>query len=316
MIGINLKDKSIVTDHYNLMRDYLVHRNTMYSYEEINNWVKKITNNEYCFREIIIAESTELEKIIESVSNVGLLNLADRSSEDNKKGKYLIYVYSSFASLRGSYFDSADYSALYMIKKLDLVVCPYCNRNFITNTRILKKDGDDKVRRTAQFDHFHSKSEHPYLALSFYNLIPICSSCNFIKHNNQIKINPYAIVNSDDHIVFDCEFDRNFSRYKVGTSHMSNDFRKSWLVLGLEELYRAHEPYVDDLAARIILYKSMYKDDLPKYFEKWSRKTNISLASISKEDLKRVIIGNHYLEEDLNKHPLSKLTKDIVNKYG
>lgn len=50
--------------------------------------------------------------------------------------------------------------------------CFYCNKDFITNF-----DTDKKVS-TFQLDHFFDKGTYPYLALSFYNLIPSCYVCN------------------------------------------------------------------------------------------------------------------------------------------
>src|SRR5690606_37151236 len=49
--------------------------------------------------------------------------------------------------------------------ELNVKTCPYCNRQY---TFTIEK-GTKNIR--PEFDHFHSKSEFPYLALSFYNLI-------------------------------------------------------------------------------------------------------------------------------------------------
>lgn len=71
-----------------------------------------------------------------------------------------------------------------VLNSLNLSVCPYCNRQYIFGA-----DNNRKVG--AQFDHFYSKSKYPYLALSFYNLIPCCPTCNNAKGKEQIEINPY-----------------------------------------------------------------------------------------------------------------------------
>ena len=68
-----------------------------------------------------------------------------------------------------------------LAKKLKVNVCPYCNRLYTTTVVKRKKVGisieKSKLIRP-EFDHFYIKSHHPYLALSFYNLIPSCKVCN------------------------------------------------------------------------------------------------------------------------------------------
>jgi len=51
-------------------------------------------------------------------------------------------------------------------------ICPYCNQNYAFT---LAAD-DGEFRPT--LDHFYSKSEYPFLAISLYNLIPSCYTCN------------------------------------------------------------------------------------------------------------------------------------------
>ena len=44
---------------------------------------------------------------------------------------------------------------------------------------------------TFQLDHFYPKDEFPMFAVSFYNLIPVCGTCNSIKNNTNFNIYPY-----------------------------------------------------------------------------------------------------------------------------
>jgi hypothetical protein len=53
---------------------------------------------------------------------------------------------------------------------LGINTCLYCNRNHI------HYDYGKKIGTT--LDHFYDKATYLYLALSFYNLIPSCYSCN------------------------------------------------------------------------------------------------------------------------------------------
>src|SRR5690606_14812699 len=59
---------------------------------------------------------------------------------------------------------------------LDQHTCIYCNREYIFVYR--KNEGKGMV---PQFDHWFPKGDYPLLALSFYNVIPSCATCNAIK---------------------------------------------------------------------------------------------------------------------------------------
>ena len=88
-----------------------------------------------------------------------------------------------------------------LAKALDVSVCPYCNRNFI-NTR-----GDSHSGR--QYDHFFSRDKVPYFALSLYNLVPTCSTCNHMKSNNeQMECCPFdkRLLENENRLRFNVEF--------------------------------------------------------------------------------------------------------------
>lgn len=60
--------------------------------------------------------------------------------------------------------------------------CFYCNDSEITiisrKSPSRNKPKDNKGRMLFDLDHFYLKSRFPFLALSFYNLIPCCGICN------------------------------------------------------------------------------------------------------------------------------------------
>ena len=60
-------------------------------------------------------------------------------------------------------FDKRDF-----ISKTRLRVCPYCGLTII----------EPSNRTKHQIDHFFPKGKYPFLALSYYNLIPSCDKCN------------------------------------------------------------------------------------------------------------------------------------------
>src|SRR5207253_911367 len=82
-----------------------------------------------------------------------------------------IFDYERFSKGQG-----LEWSAYSLTQNLGLNTCSYCNRNY-TLTVIHNKNKNKGIIRP-QLDHFLSQTDHPLLALSFFNLIPSCSTCN------------------------------------------------------------------------------------------------------------------------------------------
>ena len=102
-----------------------------------------------------------------------------------------------------------------VLKKIKVTVCPYCNRQYIFTL--------SKGKARPQLDHYYPKSKYPYLALSLYNLIPSCSTCNMAKSSLDTMetpiLYPYEEEMGDD-IKFEIrkKKDCNFVRVLQGIS--------------------------------------------------------------------------------------------------
>ncbi|PMG51152.1 hypothetical protein [Vibrio splendidus] len=117
-----------------------------------------------------------------------------------------VFNYKAFISKKNiesnlSNVNSKNWCGYQLAYHLGSRVCVYCNRNY-TNT--LRIDNMGKVR--PQLDHFYPKSKYPYLAISIYNLIPSCSTCNtslkidtdMLDDNYEdLYLNPYEKMISD-----------------------------------------------------------------------------------------------------------------------
>lgn len=192
----------------------------------------------------------------------------------------------------------------WLATRLSIKTCPYCNRQY---TFTIKTDNGVK-RIRPQFDHFYPKSEYPYLALSFYNLIPCCPTCNHTKKNEEISIHPYETSFGDE-----CKFkivdfvDRllsldNFdSKFKLDFTSNNNNIS----VFGLKELYNQHDDYVSEIVFKSKAYNDGYYESVKKTF---------SRLGLSSSQMDTLIFGNYV---DVAKHenrPLSKLTKDLLDQ--
>ena len=196
-----------------------------------------------------------------------------------------------------------------------MVVCPYCDRNFIFNTKTDEEEGEG--RRTSQIDHFYPQANFPFLALSFYNLVPTCGWCNFVKGNkwntnpNNFVIHPY-----DNRFNFDANFlvkiiDSKFY-YKADSlkiefqEDLPSRVKNHIEAFHLKDLYSKHNDYALELIQKKYAYSESYIDSLFKQYEGTLFK--------NREDILRLVTNNFVEEENLSKRPLSKLTRDIVRQ--
>lgn len=191
----------------------------------------------------------------------------------------------------------------WLSKQLNVKTCPYCNRQY---TFTIEK-GTKTIR--PEFDHFHSKSEFPYLALSFYNLIPSCSICNHTKLDDLIDTSPY-----------NNGFEDNF-RFRVKTKtgeeasldwaleeDIEIDFSNDNLNIGafaLKELYNEHIDYVKEIIDKAQAYNHSYYASLIDSYKGLGKQ---------EADIDRFIWGNYLENAEHEKRPLSKLTKDILQQ--
>jgi len=291
MIPIKITDKAIIDKHYKGI--YALFQPA--EIDKINMWLATYQLN---FEQLIKAKPKELRCIKKRIKSGQYANW-----ETNEIPELIKETYSKFSK-----FSIQQYCGAELIRNLKITVCPYCNRTFINN---FNKDG--KVKRSSQIDHFFPKSskKYPYLALSFFNLIPSCYSCNHSKGSKKINLSPYELKSSDEALKFTVSFPKENGGYNLDNIDLQMDivkeFKKNADEFGLEDLYSNH----NDIAREIWLKGKVYSEDRIKDL----------LASFpdlfdSEKEISQIIMGNHLDEEDLGKRPLSKLTRDIARDVG
>ncbi len=215
--------------------------------------------------------------------------------------------------------------AQWLASNLNIKVCLYCNAHY---TLTLTK----RKKALFHFDHFFSKSRYPYLSLSFYNLIPSCSSCNTLKSKKEFTldshVHPYdkdfdeiACFTTNDLPVIDyiIHGKKNFKSLKLSLTPRENISKKEEKqienhidVFALDEIYKHHRDVVSELYIKAYVYnKERVKElmDLPLF-----KSSNEKL--LSPEELGRFLVGNYTLDKDIIKRPLAKLSKDIAKEVG
>lgn len=255
-------------------------------------------------KDILKANSTELKEFIEYFkanhpNSIGM--------ENQKKDDWLPL----YKILREKIFEKEynnwgqrekEYGAYEFVNTLGLKTCPYCNRNY---TFVVDEE-NGKLR--PEIDHFYPKSIYPFLAMSFYNLIPSCPICNHTKSSKVAinLINPYDIKNDDFEFTYK-PIDISFSyieskKYNIDSFEI--EFKKNnenIEIFKLDELYKQHKDIVADLLMKKAYYPKSYIEELEKF-------------GFSEDEIYRYLFCNYKKNEDLHKRPLSKLTKDILEQ--
>lgn len=168
-------------------------------------WDYLLNNNCINLQRIITRRPSELKIIIDEIETlVGntlfstQLNYEESTLTDFGKIVKSVFNYKLYRSKQ----DCID-----NCNKLNLIYCPYCNEQVIQVVTKLAANGvpDDDIA-LLQLDHFYPQSRYPYLAVSFFNLIPGCAPCNAqlkLEKNFDIvsHFNPYD-KRFDDYFIF------------------------------------------------------------------------------------------------------------------
>jgi hypothetical protein len=145
------------------------------------------------------------------------------------------------------------------------------------------------------------------LSLSFYNLIPCCSTCNQIKSDNKNGIlHPYQDdfnTKAKFHLkIKDSKFYYDKNSLDIYLKSNDSATQKTIEMFKLNDLYQNHKDIVLELIQKREIYPDSYIDELVN---------NYSGIFKNREDLLRLITCGYMEDKDLDKRPLSKLIKDI-----
>ncbi len=265
-------------------------------YEELKEKVKEFpTDCKYSLEEVITAKPEKLEEI------------AVWGKDKVDEYKFMIGKYENFIT------KTKEYDAYKLAKKLNVNVCPYCN---INSTYTVIKEDNKKITRP-EFDHFYDKATNPILALSFYNLIPSCHTCNAtLKGSEEFSmkshLNPYS-DNLDKMAKFslkikNSKFYHCVDGFEVKLETEDERAKNNIKSFELDTLYQNHKDIILELIQKEAIYNESYLNELLTQYEGTLFK--------NKEDLQRLISGGYVSDDEIGKRPLSKLVKDISEELG
>lgn len=203
--------------------------------------------------------------------------------------------------MENQYKEMRNEHGYWLLKKLKVKVCPYCNRQYTFTI--------EKEKVSPELDHYYPKSTYPYLALSFYNLIPSCSVCNHTKGNNNIDVHPY-FQGFDDNCKFKIitkdgeELSLDWAlRNKLEIDFTNNN--ENINVFALKSLYNEHIDYVIEIINKAQAYNLDYYNSLIDSYNGLGKQ---------EADIDRFVWGTYLENAEHEKRPLSKLTKDVLHQ--
>lgn len=224
--------------------------------------------------------------------------------KDDKEALYNLFKESGYKT----YFQKSN--GKQFLNHLNRSTCTYCNRNYTLSIT--------SNHASAQLDHWFPKDKFPILALSFYNLIPACSSCNHMKGNsgkNKIwwrdqalndLLHPYFPEN-DHNFKFDFNFDKNSKKLFVLFNKVEGNKTLKTLKFNLiEDIYQAHSQL--ELKDLYDLRKKYPKNYLQYLLDK------LHENEPSQEEKYRMLFNIEKNEGDYHKRPFSKFKNDIIEK--
>jgi len=196
-------------------------------------------------------------------------------------------------------------------KYLDIHTCYYCNIDFIN----IFKTRNKKLLTGYTLDHITNKAQYPYLALSLYNLIPVCYICNS-KLKKEHNIGESVPTSS----TFDFETKVKFKTF-MDNDNLQIETEKDFKLLLKEDFTDTYDKYIGvlELDGRYEYhkYKVIKMINKRKEYPDSRIKELAQLTEKTEEEVKQDLFGEYLFEDDdLHKRPLSKLTRDIAKELG
>ena len=322
-IDISKNKKSIAEKHYHDFTENKRVKNTVLSelkkldmYSHVYNYLvcpKKINGEwqddyvEDNFKALICAETKNdlldqiniFEGLIKSDSNNA------RTVTKIREEIYMVFekCYNNLSNRKWAYE---------FLEILNSDVCPYCNRTF---TFSINKNGK---KQKPEFDHYFPKRKYPYLGISIFNLVPICSNCNkgkgekYVTGNKQVVLYPYEEDFETIQIKFSSDFDRieawfnNEEELRVKMQGNNKDIISSYNdAFKIEELYSLHKDYIIEILKKSIMLNDDFVFSIYSSFPELFSDIN---------EVKELIYGNYLKHENFGRRPLSKMTHDLLEE--
>ena len=284
-------------------------------------------------KELMILPYTQLAEIYETYITLKL---------DKKNKLYLeLKELFSYTKVKGGKFNALSNSIIEFFKNNDFNIhtCHYCDMAYINYFKYDKTSNNGKqnvIRTQFDLDHVLDKGRCPLVALSLYNLVPVCSTCNGphikgmrmmdVNLSQRKKLSPTSELYDFDNKVkiwIRPKTARNFN--EVSLKHLDDyevefdtlldeDYDKEIDFFYLRERYNYHKCEALRLAELKVKYTSSKIIEIAKIISNIGERgqnEQIFKANILIEQIRRDIFGLEFSEE--YHRTLHKLRKDILD---
>tara|TARA_R110002049_G_scaffold13868_1_gene59801 strand:- start:457 stop:1437 length:981 start_codon:yes stop_codon:yes gene_type:complete len=284
-----------------------------FKYQQEIDYLQKVidlfTDNE----DILVWPLDKLDSEKDNLPNIPYISITPSKPKGIKSNiGTLIIEKLGYTSKRKSFYPK-------YFKEIGIRACVYCNSQHTIIIEKTSKSNDYSAK--FEVDHYHSKSEYPFLSICLFNLYPACSSCNGVKSNNPIEFNLYtndAIKTTKSDYKFKLS---PYSKAKYLVTKDSNDIEVNFEepnyskpnmrtfndVFHIESIYQTQTDLIEEIIIKNQIYNKSYLQTLKYNFDK---------LSLQPELFKRTIVGNYIKDKDLHKRPMSKLVMDIAKDLG
>lgn len=206
-----------------------------------------------------------------------------------------------------------------LLKMLNIKVCPYCNRQYITS---YQREGG-AIWSTADIDHYYPKSCFPLLSMNLYNMIPSCNICNSKLKGNRVKgkkdVHLYPYCDESDNMKFNCD-EYMLQCYSIGKAKaedleidivnqgkdedLEKKVEQSKEIFRLGEVYKVHSNEMVALIDKVKCYDAWFYNkvmnkDYPNVLNGYGELAHMMFDFLSKEE---------------GDEPLIKMKKDIYKQ--
>lgn len=302
MIQINY-NSNIKNDYYDLIANRKMQQFQNKTFESYYNQYVKSKLDGFELKDLLCGE---YEKLLEIKDKIGTKyssknNIIKQTfNYDKQKSKQITPKLSKFQPKISSFFQD----------NLEIHTCYFCNIEFINKF----KNSKGEIKNGFTLDHYIDKGKYPYLALSLYNLIPSCYTCNS-KVKGVDEINNLSPSSSK----FDFDEKVKFSTF-IKNKNLQIDREEDFDLLLKEYFSLDYREYIDGFMLNeryeYHKYKVVEMINKRKEYPNSRIKELAQLTQKTEEEVKQNLFGEYLFDKDLHKRPLSKLVCDISEELG
>lgn len=227
------------------------------------------------------------------------------------KDIFVTHIYGEKAFKKEKQLDKNQF-----VNGLEVRVCPYCGRNFVYGVGWDRSE--QKYKAKPQLDHFLPKSKYPFLAMNFFNLIPVCTPCNsleskgdndvWVRGSREFKlVHPYQY--DDTRLTFRYDL-KDMAPFRADQFDISIDYH------GNADLQNGYDSFLH--LSDYFKYHNTEARNLYQQIKTWHTAIrNYESLGITKpywKMLPYLFMGHSFNDGEAPQHPLFKFRRDIFHQ--